>query len=317
MENLTIITPVYNGEKFINRYLNSVKTLNKTEFIFIDDCSTDNSYNLLKEFQKQHNNCHVIKNKENMGVSYSRNQAIKKASKKYILFLDVDDYLLDNFTSISALIKSDYDFVCFGVISKKNNQLIRNDIVFNNETTKNNLLTNNLKLFFDVNVSTWIKNKLYKTSIIKQNNIFFDESITFAEDLKFNLAFFNNSNNYFFFDKHLVVYDRDVPLSLSRQHEKRNVSEYFKHRKYIENFLTENNIPLNNEYYQDCAGLLSYSIEKVLNSNISSKEKIKELNPIITFNLTNLLPHLNDNIEVEKKLKLCIENKTLKYLIGE
>lgn len=317
MKNLTIITPVYNGEKYIKRYLGSVSNIKEAELIFIDDGSSDSSYKQLTEFQKKYSNCKVLKNNKNMGVSYSRNLGIKQATNKYILFLDIDDYLTDNFTSISKLLTCDYDFISFGVVSKKNNCLIKNDIIFYGEITKQNLLTNNLSVFFNVNVSTWIKNKLYKTSLIKKHDIFFDQSISFAEDLKFNLDFINKSQNYYFCDDYLIIYDRDVPNSLSRQYESRNVTEYFKQRTYVENFLKHNNINLTKEYFFDCAGLFSYCVQKVLSCDSSTLSKEKELSQIFNYDLTNLLPYLDLNTAFDVKLKQAIENKHLKYILGD
>ena len=317
MEKLSIITPVYNGEKYIKRYLSSVSEVKKAEIIFIDDCSTDNSYAMLKEFQKTHPSCKLLKNETNMGVSYSRNQGIKQASNKYILFLDIDDYLNDNFKNLANYLEFDYDFISFGVISKKNNNLIKNSIIFSGDMTKQTLLTKNLTAFFDVNVSTWIKNKLYKTSLIKNNNILFDQNISFAEDLKFNLDFINKSNHYYFCNDHFIVYDRDVPNSLSRQYESKNVTEYFKQRAYVEDFLKQNNIPLTKEYFFDCAGLFSYCVQKVLYCNSSINSKEKELSQIFNHDLSGLLPYLDLNSAFDIKLKQAIENKDLKYIFGE
>lgn len=317
MEKLSIITPVFNGEKYIKRYLDSVSKLKDTQLIFIDDCSTDNSYKCLKEFQKTHPNCKLLKNKTNMGVSFSRNLGIKQATNKYILFLDIDDFLTNDFKDLFNYLEYDYDFISFGVISKKNNNFIKNDIIFSGEITKQTLLTNNLTAFFDVNVSTWIKNKLYKTSLTKENNILFDQTISFAEDLKFNLDFINKSNHYYFCDNHFIVYDRDVPNSLSRQYESKNVTEYFKQRKYVEDFLKQNNIELTKEYFLDCAGLFSYCVQKVLNSNSSITSKEKELSQMFNHDLTNLLPYLDLNSEFDIKLKLTIESNQLKYILGD
>ena len=74
---VSIIVPVYNAEKYIERCLNSLlmQTLDGLEYILVDDCSADSSLDLIQEIQKQNpdKNIQIIKNERNSGVSHSRN----------------------------------------------------------------------------------------------------------------------------------------------------------------------------------------------------------------------------------------------------
>ena len=84
--DLTVIVPVYNCEKYINdmcAQLNS-QTYKDFEVIFVDDCSTDNSYKILKEAEKKYSFIKVFRNKENSGAGYSRKYAIKETNREYI-----------------------------------------------------------------------------------------------------------------------------------------------------------------------------------------------------------------------------------------
>lgn len=97
--DLTVIVPVYNCEKYINdmcAQLNS-QTYKDFEVIFVDDCSTDNSYKILKEAEKKYSFIKVFRNKENSGAGYSRNYAIKETTSEYIGFVDCDDFIPDNY----------------------------------------------------------------------------------------------------------------------------------------------------------------------------------------------------------------------------
>jgi len=92
---ITTIISCYNREKFISRAIRSA--LNQKEIIrdqyeviVVDDCSKDNSKNVILDFEGM---IIPIFNKKNLGLSYSRNQAIKKAKGKYIFVLDSDDYI--------------------------------------------------------------------------------------------------------------------------------------------------------------------------------------------------------------------------------
>lgn len=92
-ETITVIIPCYNCEKYIEHTIRSVQsqTLQPVEIILIDDCSTDNTLQMLKGFAREDNRIKVFKNKINKGVSYSRNYGVKAATGDWIAFLDSDD----------------------------------------------------------------------------------------------------------------------------------------------------------------------------------------------------------------------------------
>lgn len=91
---VSIIVPVYNGDKFLSRAIESVlnqKTNYSYEIIIINDCSTDKTQDIINKYLLKNKNIKNIKNKKNIGVNESRNKAIKKSKGEYIAFLDADD----------------------------------------------------------------------------------------------------------------------------------------------------------------------------------------------------------------------------------
>lgn len=90
---VSIIIPVYNASRFLEETINSIQeqTYSNWEAIFIDDCSSDNSYNLIKKYQKEDKRIKLIKNKTNSGAAVSRNNGIDHAEGDYLCFLDADD----------------------------------------------------------------------------------------------------------------------------------------------------------------------------------------------------------------------------------
>lgn len=90
---VSIIIPVYNAASYLEETINSIQeqTYSNWEAIFIDDCSSDNSYNLIKKHQKEDKRIKLIKNKINNGVAVSRNNGIDHAKGDYLCFLDADD----------------------------------------------------------------------------------------------------------------------------------------------------------------------------------------------------------------------------------
>ena len=90
---VSIITPSYNSAKFIKDCINSVasQTYKEWEMIIVDDCSTDDSRQLITKYAKKDNRIKVILLEENVGAAAARNIAIKESEGKYIAFLDSDD----------------------------------------------------------------------------------------------------------------------------------------------------------------------------------------------------------------------------------
>ncbi len=90
---VSVVTPMYNSEKYIRQTIESVQkqTYDNWEMIIVDDCSSDRSVQIAQEFAAHDRRIHVILNKENQGVAVSRNISIANASGRYIAFLDSDD----------------------------------------------------------------------------------------------------------------------------------------------------------------------------------------------------------------------------------
>lgn len=94
---VSVITPVYNAQKFLKRAAKSVSLQNwNIEHIFINDKSTDNSLEILKEIQNEYENIIIIDFNKNFGPVIARNEGIKIAKGKYIAFLDADDFWMPN-----------------------------------------------------------------------------------------------------------------------------------------------------------------------------------------------------------------------------
>ena len=89
---VSVIMPVYNGEKYIGKAIESVLAQNvPTELLVIDDCSTDKTELTVMKYMDS-GNIRYIRNKENMGAARSRNRGVKASKGKYIAFLDADDW---------------------------------------------------------------------------------------------------------------------------------------------------------------------------------------------------------------------------------
>lgn len=131
---LSIVIPVYNGELVINRCLNSIwnQGLEEStyEVICINDCSTDDTENIIKQVQKNHINLQLLSNPVNKRAGGSRNYGVKEAKGKYIVFIDADDYFHQSVLKkvIAYLSKNELDILMCDFAREIENQ--PNDNIF-------------------------------------------------------------------------------------------------------------------------------------------------------------------------------------------
>lgn len=90
---VSVITPVYNAEDFLNETIESVlnQTYKNFEYLLIDDCSTDSSADIIKSYAEKDNRIHYIKLEENSGAAVARNTGLEQAQGQFIAFIDSDD----------------------------------------------------------------------------------------------------------------------------------------------------------------------------------------------------------------------------------
>lgn len=93
---VSVNMPVYNGERFLKQAIESIlnQTYENWELIIINDCSTDNSLEIINRYNDPR--IKIYSNETNKGIGFSRNKAIKHSSGKYIAILDCDDVMLEN-----------------------------------------------------------------------------------------------------------------------------------------------------------------------------------------------------------------------------
>lgn len=199
---VTIIIPAYNVGNFIEECIQSIinQTYQNIEVIAIDDGSTDNTYDVLKKMAALDSRIKIF-TKPNSGVSDTRNFAIEKVAGDYIQFVDGDDTLVQ--TAVETLVNaiSDYDFVnCMynrideeGNPDKEQYSFCCKTIDIGSFEATAAFIKNEL-MPYHVGFEVW--NKLFKTDIIKSNNILFNRDCHIGEDLAFNM-------NYSFYAKNI------------------------------------------------------------------------------------------------------------------
>lgn len=180
---ISVIIPVYNCEEYIGTTLKSVINQNfkDYEIIVIDDGSTDNSLEIIKLTLKGCGIKYKIIHQKNAGVSVARNQGILASEGEFLVFVDGDDYILEN--HLSELYVEGYDF-SLTQFAKKHDDRLSNynnfdfESISTDEFIKKELNMEILFNFFQL---------AYKADIIKGNNIFFTPGVVYGEDIEFAL----------------------------------------------------------------------------------------------------------------------------------
>jgi len=111
---ISIVTPSYNCSDFIAQTIDSVKsqTYNNWEMIIVDDCSTDNSIDIINSYAKEDNRIKLYRLEKNSGAAVARTKAIELAKGDYIAFLDSDDIWLPEKLQLQLefMVKNNYHF---------------------------------------------------------------------------------------------------------------------------------------------------------------------------------------------------------------
>lgn len=192
---ISIIVPVYNTEKYLDECLKTLEdqTLKDIEIICVNDGSKDSSLQILERHAASDKRIKII-DKENGGVCSARNAGIRVAEGEYISFIDSDD-LVPNYAMEKAY--NDLKKYNVEVVSFKLETFIDGDAVdlsnFKYDPSKVKVCerSQNQNPFYDMVENTgYIVTKVYKKSLIVNNNIWFKEGITHYEDQLFNLLLF-------------------------------------------------------------------------------------------------------------------------------
>ena len=133
---ISIISPVYNNEKFILRFLRSIQNqlFENIEIIFVDDFSKDNTIKIIEDCQKKDKRITLIKQKKNKGTLKSRNIGALKAKGEYLIFPDSDDILSNDILKKCYNIakRYNYDLIRFIFYRKNKNYINRIFFLYNN-----------------------------------------------------------------------------------------------------------------------------------------------------------------------------------------
>lgn len=186
MKKLSIIVPVYNVEKWLSRCANSLieQDIDQSEYeiIFVNDGSTDGSFEIAKKYSESYDNIILI-NQENRGLSGARNTGISAANGKYIWFVDSDDWIESNIAGLLLKEAEDHDLdvLCFGLnIAFESGECDSFEI--RDASGRKVLKGSDFVLKVGMPPAAWCA--LYRTEYIKNKSLYFMEGVL-HEDQEF------------------------------------------------------------------------------------------------------------------------------------
>ena len=214
-KKVSIIMPMYNVEKYIKRCLDSIlnNTYKNIEVIIIDDCSTDNSLSICKEYAEKDNRIVIIEKSYRSGISETRNMGMRKASGEYLMFVDCDDFVSENFVEkmLTTIEEKNVDIVrCKAIVyNKSGDYTIENLGVHNGKTYIGKQQIEDfakvLPVYSDKNIRSGTWSLIIRKSKLKDTYI---ETVLSRTDLIFLVEVLLDSsiNSIYFLDEPLYHY---------------------------------------------------------------------------------------------------------------
>lgn len=310
MYKLSIIIPIYNAEKYLKECLESViKDIDGVEYILIDDGSRDKSSLIYGQYLNN-SNVIIIQN-ENHGVSFTRNYGISIARGEYIMFVDADDYLVEDwFNIVKEELNSGLDLVIF---SKYYNNCTYNKIDLQNACL--NYGNNSLKSCSIM--SPW--SRIFKKNFLNENNIQFNTDVINGEDMLLNFEVISLTKKIKIVNEGFYIYRLNFGSATNNFNYNIFKSDIAFHLKLEE-------LALNDENYSELKKSISYLIINgiyIIAMRLSfSKEKNKEknINELIEKDLykkafTDYLDIRNNFSKFERLILDLIINNNIKLAI--
>lgn len=331
MSNISVIVPIYNAEKFLDKCIRSIlnQTYNKFELILVNDGSTDSSLEICNKYKKRDKRVRII-NKKNEGVIEARKKGIREAKSDYVTFVDADDWIHKKCLEIAwnEVNKTNSEIVVFnmfkvvgklGLIKRKNNSIyFSNSKIYQGETIKKELV--NAYLYghpFPANLC----GKLYKKEYLNNSGKYLSKIKFLGEDLFYNIEVFlkvkkvSVINNVLYYYRACGGTSKYMPYLFEDA-----INGYNIQKEVIDNYFNDR---IENRYNGPSVMLLN-TIKTCLSNIFYSKNGRKEKENIIYSYLNNneVREAANNKGAInffEKDFLLAIKRKDVKYMydIGE
>lgn len=294
---ISVIIPVYNVSAYLKQCLDSViqQTYPHLEIIIVNDGSIDDSLSICEEYQLKDSRIKLI-NQDNAGVSAARNNGLQAATADYILFLDGDDWLEQDTIAVALFHIEDKDLFCFSYfknyldtfairklgldgnfqgsfVQRRITGLVKEELVDPGQS--------------ESLVTVW--GKLYRTSIIKENQIQFRDlkEIGTWEDGLFNWEYLNFSKSVYILDQPFYHYRKINSNSITSNYKKQYPEQQKKLFQILTNYLdTYHKEPVFYEAFNNriCSSVIGIGLNEALNP-ASFRKKLANMKKLLSSEL--------------------------------
>ena len=325
--DVSVIITIHNQANDIHKVLRSVQnqSIKNMEIIIIDDCSLDNSFEIIKECQKLDERIILISHYKNEGAIKSRTDGIRIATGEYITIIDGDDALIHKDILKNCLYiakKLNIDVVEFRAGEYKNEKF--KGIVYYYEYNSINLekiiyQPELRKIFFCkkgtlINRAIWgkfIQNKLFKEILNYIGSEYLDDYINFAEDCIMTVSIFHNAKSYYVMKETGYYYNIDDKNKTIKSKNKisNTINDginnfYFNYLKFLVDHHNKNKKEKRSAYHE----LLMFDFSKIFGMNL------KKRHYQIIFYVLNKLLEWNCFRLKEKKLIISFKNRAIEKI---
>ena len=305
---VSILIPIYNVEKYLGKCLDSVfsQTYKNVEYVFVDDCSTDNSYDVLMSSIEQNNipeyKYTIVSHKQNEGIAVSRADCIANAKGEYVQFVDSDDWIEPDMTEtlVEATKSSQIDLVgCYFIKDFLSGKQTRHSENYSQSCAEN------LVLCINYDISTVLWKMLIRRSLF--SNFTITPHVDIVEDYIISVKLYFYANSFAVVDKYMYHYVQYNEGRVSFQ-TLRSITNHIKGVKEVEEFLKTKE-------------LISQNISNLLNLrkfNIKSNFLTKNLFDIQAYRTT--FPEADKvwrqiNYSRNEKIKFWLAEKKLYFIL--
>lgn len=311
--SISVLIPVYNVADKVEKCLSSLfenDIIEKCEVIVVNDCSTDNSLEIIEDFLRKNPSCKIklINHKKNMGLACARITAFSAAKGDYTICVDSDDWVEKTYLSdlYNLAVKTNADIVgCDAYIDFPNgNQIISHEkLSENGKECIKNIFTNKTHGYL------WIK--MFRRKFAVENNVVWIPGINMLEDIVFDVQLFYSAKEISYIEKPLYHYVQNNGSYMNSKVDLNKAEQLVSAMDFIQNFLLSNN---------DSELLESLKIEKLYTKLIvllgGTKEVRRKYIGIWT-DCNSRLKELNRSFFVKMILGVSEKNEKLAWLLLE
>ncbi len=310
MAKVSIIVPVYNVEKYLEKCLDSLvnQTLKDIEIIIVNDGSTDNCRKIIDKYYTKYNNLIKVINQENKGLGAARNTGLKLVTSDYIIFVDSDDYVEPNMVEelYDKILQEQADFVIcgFNVVNE------HYELISKTFPNKYEIYDFNTQMIFG-NLCAW--NKIIKKTLLDDDSLDFRNNVWY-EDIDFSFKLFLKAKKMCILPKNLYNYllrqgsimnSNNLQKNLDLIDAFNEIINYAKEKNCFDKYYNEIEFLVIDHLYISCI------VRILINNNSSKNEKNKLLNVIFEYINNNFR-----NYSRNKYIKLLsLNRKLIFYLI--